>query len=126
MATTQSTKLTYAERFWQKVAKADGDACWIWTAAKFPKGYGKVAVEKSRKVDGAHRVAWELTYGSIPIGLSVLHKCDNRPCCRPDHLFIGTQLDNMRDMANKGGYKRRPRQALVLSPEKAAIVARMI
>ena len=56
----------------------------------------------SRKSIGAHRYAWSLANGPIPDGMFVCHKCDNPPCCNPDHLFIGTHDDNMRDMAKKG------------------------
>lgn len=103
MTTQQSTKRSFEERFWSRVRRADGDACWEWTAARFPKGYGKVALTSGRrKTDGAHRIAWILTNGPIPDGLWVLHKCDYRPCCRPDHLFLGTAKDNTLDMIAKG------------------------
>jgi len=61
----------------------------------------------SRKagIKGTHRVSWELHYGPIPKGMSVLHKCDNPPCVRPDHLFLGTQQDNLQDMRNKGRHR---------------------
>lgn len=104
MAALKST--LFVDRFWSKVRKADGDACWEWTAAKFPKGYGKVALPRAKgsaqTLDGAHRVAWMLINGPIPANLWVLHKCDNRACCRPDHLFLGTHQDNMDDMIAKG------------------------
>lgn len=58
----------------------------------------------------AHRLSWQIANGSIPDGLQVLHHCDNGACIRPDHLFVGTQADNMRDMDAKGrrGTHRRP------------------
>lgn len=70
-------------------------------------GYGDFSVgsKANYKNVAAHRVAYELTYGPIPEGLSVLHHCDNPACPRPDHLFTGTQLDNMRDMIAKGRHR---------------------
>lgn len=94
-------KGTAAERFWRKVDKT-GD-CWVWTGGKHKDGYGLTGV--TGKTELAHRVAWEFTNGKIPEGLHVLHKCDNPPCVRPDHLFVGTHLDNMQDMNNKGRLK---------------------
>jgi HNH endonuclease/Helix-turn-helix domain len=84
--------------FWAKVNKTDG--CWLWTGAKHTDGYGIVI--RSRKNWLAHRYAFTLTYGPIPDGLVVCHACDVRPCVRPDHLALGTQIDNMTDMAQKG------------------------
>lgn len=88
-----------AERFWEKVDKS-GD-CWIWLAARHGSGYGNFMVKKG-VLEGAHRVSFRLTFGAIPDGLQVLHRCDNRVCVRPDHLFAGTQHDNMHDMISKG------------------------
>lgn len=88
-------------RFWAKVNKTDG--CWLWTAST-TRGYGQVAF----RADGrfvmvyAHRLSWELSYGGIPAGLSVLHRCDTPRCVRPDHLFLGTQRDNLTDARQKG------------------------
>lgn len=86
------------ERFWPKVRKTEG--CWLWTASLDGSGYGRI--QRIGAVTGAHRVSWELHYGPIPSGMSVLHKCDVRNCVRPDHLFLGTNADNMRDMREKG------------------------
>ena len=89
---------TLEERFWPKT-KQVGD-CLVWTAYTNPAGYGQLRV--NHKGIRAHRVAWELTYGPIPIGMHVLHRCDNPPCVKLDHLFIGTHKDNMNDRDIKG------------------------
>ena len=85
-------------RFWNKVLKTD--ACWIWLAAKSDSGYGVFGVGK--QTDKAHRIAWRLSEGEIPHKLFVLHRCDNRPCVNPAHLFLGTNHDNVLDMIAKG------------------------
>jgi len=84
-------------RFFDKVHKTD--SCWNWTAST-RNGYG--AFKINGKVEGAHRVSWVLNNGEIPEGLFVCHKCDNPRCVNPEHLFLGTASDNMKDCYNKG------------------------
>ena len=100
-------------RFWSKVNK-DGPTpahcpelgpCWPWTGSTSGRGYGRFAIDGTLK-DYAHRVAWELANGPVPKGPQVLHKCDNPPCCRPDHLFAGTLQDNLSDMVRKGRQRK--------------------
>lgn len=89
---------TTPEQFWARVERGDG--CWLWQGMTISGGYGRVGWRGMKAV--AHRVAWELTYGPIPEGLWVLHRCDNPPCCNPEHLFLGSRLDNIADMVAKG------------------------
>ncbi len=89
------------DRFWQRVEKSEG--CWRWTGALNNNGYGLFWV--GAKWGGyklAHRVSWIIHFGPIPIGKVVCHHCDNPPCPRPDHLFIGTDRDNIDDAIAKG------------------------
>jgi hypothetical protein len=88
----------WIDRFWSKVDKSG--ECWLWTKAHMKNGYGETFA--NGHVLYTHRVAYELTYGSVPDGLFVCHRCDNPGCVRPDHLFAGTHTDNMRDMIAKG------------------------
>jgi hypothetical protein len=89
------------DRFWSKVSKSD--KCWEWTAATNKHGYGTFQFEG--RLQKAHRVAWQLSMGSVPDGLFVLHRCDNPSCVRLTHLFLGTQRDNVRDAMRKGRYR---------------------
>ena len=92
--------MTLEERFWSKVAMAGPDDCWPWTAAQSRNGYGNFYVDGSWL--GAHRVAHYLTYGVEPGEQHVLHACDNKLCCNPHHLWLGTNQENTADKMNKG------------------------
>ena len=83
-------------RFWSHVDIGEAQACWLWTAYVHPIGYG-VYSHATR----AHRLAWYLTHGPIPPGMWVLHRCDNKRCCNPAHLFLGTRQDNIDDAVRK-------------------------
>jgi HNH endonuclease len=87
------------ERLLSKAVKDIETGCIIWIGHCSHLGYGAFRI--GSKVWKAHRASWELLRGPIPDGLDVLHKCDVRSCINPDHLFIGTHQDNMRDMVSK-------------------------
>jgi len=92
------------QRFWEKVNKETANGCWEWSSAVRGNGYGAFfthLLNEGRKCHGAHRYSWMMVNGPIPEGLWVLHKCDNRICVNPDHLFLGDRTDNMRDCAKK-------------------------
>lgn len=99
-------------RFWSRVDKngsmhptePDLGQCWEWQGCTNGRSYGQYRLGK--KCWGTHRYAWTITFGEIPDGLGVLHNCDNPSCVNPEHLFLGTQLDNMKDRDNKS---RQPR-----------------
>lgn len=93
----------YLKRFWSHVDKS-GD-CWLWTGSRDKDGYGRVKGPTGRLLR-AHRVAWEITYGDLPVNMLVCHRCDNPGCVRPTHLFLGTQSVNMQDAEQKGRIPR--------------------
>ena len=86
------------KRFWEKVDIKGTGECWNWVAAIDTSEYG--AFKYNGKKVNSHRMAWFLTYGDFP-DLLVLHSCDNRKCCNPNHLFLGTYRDNVKDMISK-------------------------
>jgi hypothetical protein len=87
-------------RFWSKVERRG--ECWVWTGSKDAHGYGRISSTRGKSPRRVHRVAYELTYGSIPDGAVICHDCDNPSCVRPSHLRAGTQKQNICDARDRG------------------------
>lgn len=93
------------QRFFSRIVVAES-GCWEWTGPKFKRGYGQVGnANIGHRL--AHRHMWTLIFGEIPEDKFVLHRCDNRACVRPEHLFLGTQTDNVQDCLSKNRFRQR-------------------
>ena len=85
------------EQFYERINKTE--TCWLWTGTVANNGRGVFKI--NNKLKQAHRISYEVHFGEIPQGLLVCHKCDNGLCVNPEHLFLGTQQDNINDCVNK-------------------------
>ncbi len=107
------------DRFFEKVELAHvEDGCSLWWGYLSKRGYGLFSID-GRRI-GAHRASWEIHNGPIPAGLDVCHKCDNPSCVRPDHLFLGTEQENLDDMKRKGRAATGDRNGVRKHPERVA------
>ncbi len=95
--------LSVKERFDTHWVPEPNSGCWLWTAFCDTRGYGKFSFNGRNRM--AHRASWEIHNSPIPSGLFACHKCDTPACVNPEHLFLGTQLENKRDSMNKGRYQ---------------------
>lgn len=107
MVPLRGKALTREQRF-QAHCEASDDGCIHWTGGLNPDGYGKFLWSAEVGVIGAHRAGWMRANGPIPVGMAVLHKCDVPRCVNPEHLFLGTQVENIADMDAKGRRNRWP------------------
>ena len=96
-------------RFWSKVDKDVPNGCWLWTGCKTRAGYGQIRISYDvarSKAVYAHILSWEMVNGPVPKGMGICHSCDNPSCINPNHLFLGTQSDNINDSVEKGRFNR--------------------
>lgn len=102
----EGRKQQVMERF-KKYLSINPEGCWNWIGGGFNTGYGAFKIEGKQTT--AHRASWTLHFGKIPDGLLICHKCDNRRCVNPAHLFLGTHRDNSQDALKKGRLKSHPK-----------------
>ena len=108
IALPQNAPKPLPSKLWPRLSPT-ASGCWEFRGARCPTGYGRVRVDNSGRTTLAHRLAWELTHGEIPEGVVVRHRCDNPPCCNPDHLDLGSIQDNSDDCVARGRVARADR-----------------
>lgn len=119
LVTGRNMRITISDvrRFWAKVDTSSFDGCWTFTGSKLKDGYGCFSVNS--KTVGGHRFAYAAHVMEIEPGATICHRCDNPPCCRPSHLFYGTNAENMADRHAKGRDAKGERHGFRVHPELA-------
>ena len=105
-------------KFLERVEKSSR-GCWLWMGSKVHNGYGQLMF--SGKMWRAHRLSWAFEFGAIPAGCQILHKCDNRDCVNPKHLYTGTHQDNMEDMTKRNRQAKGSRHGVSKLTENQAL-----
>lgn len=97
----------YIEEFWRQSGRVSPDKCWEWRGKIRPDGYGSYTPIRyqGRKIQKAPNIAYLIVYGGLPKGAYICHKCDNKKCVNPNHLYAGTSQDNVIDMHDRGRYR---------------------
>jgi hypothetical protein len=118
--------MTVYEHMMERVSPEPNSGCWLWMGAASAEGYGRIRARNGvRRMLGTHRLSWEHHFGLIPAGHHVCHKCDVPSCVNPQHLFLGTDLDNHRDKARKGRAAQKLTAADVIAMRKLAAEGRL-
>lgn len=116
-------KLDFLDRFNKKICVDNKTQCWNWVAGTGRDGYG--AFNLNSKTIHAHRVAWVIKFGFIPKNICVLHRCDNKKCVNPGHLFLGSRADNMMDKVKKNRQSKGIETSLAKLTEDAVVKIRL-
>lgn len=116
--------LTVKQSLIKHIDTSDPDGCWPWRGYLYSNGYGRLTAGNKHQL--AHRAAYEDQVGPIPEGHSVLHRCDNRPCCRGAHLFTGTHDENMADMTAKNRGPKGERHPMVKLTDELVLEIRRL
>ncbi len=120
-----AAKENVAERYERHVVRNGDASCWAWTGFKH-NGYGRIKTDNGRAAIGAHRVSYEKHIGPIPEGQCVLHRCDNRECTNPQHLFLGDVAANNRDRDSKGRQAKGERNGVARLTDERVIELREV